>query len=91
MLEDGDDVLAQAERVPEEVGALATTVDRLDPAEQRAVRARARPTPPRGVQTQRPAPWPSDDLNLIGVRGGAAANHRVERVALDRPVASVRD
>jgi hypothetical protein len=43
------------------------------------------------VQTQQPAPWPSDDLNLVGVRGRATAKHRVERVALDRPVTSVRD
>jgi len=91
VLEDGDEVLAQAERISEEIGALATAVERLDPTEQRAVGASARPTAPGRVQTQQPAPWPSDDLNLVSVGGRAAAKHRVERVALDRPVASVRD
>jgi len=91
VLEDGHEVLAQPERVPEEIGALTTAVERLDPTEQRAIRACARPSAPGRVQTQQPAPWPSDDLNLVGVRGRAAAKHRVERVALDRPVASVRD
>ena len=36
-------------------------------------------------------PWTSDDLNLVRVRGCAAAEHRFERVALDGPVASLRD
>jgi hypothetical protein len=40
---------------------------------------------------QQPAPWPFDDLNLVGVRGRAPAKHRVERVALDRPITSARD
>ena len=91
VLEDGDKVLAQAERVPDEIGALATTVDRLDPTEQRAVRVCGRSTAPGRVQTQQPARWPLDDLNLVGASRRAAAKHRVERVALDRPVASVRD
>lgn len=90
MLEDGDEVLAQAERVPEEIGALATAIERLDPSEQRAVGACARPSTPGCIQTQQPAPWPSDNLNLVCVSGRAPAKHRVERVALDRPVASVR-
>jgi hypothetical protein len=38
VLEDGDHVFAGAERVPEEVRALATAVQRLDPTEQRAIR-----------------------------------------------------
>jgi len=91
VLEDGDEVLAQAERVPDEIGALATGVDRFDPPEQRAVRACVRPTAPRRVQTQQPTRWPSEDLNLVRVSRRAAAKHRVERVALHRPVASVRD
>src|SRR5881628_3352862 len=79
VFEDGDEVLAQAERVPEEVGAFATALQWLDPTEQRAVRACVRPSAPGRVQTQQSAPWPSDDLNLVGVRRRAAAKHRVER------------
>ena len=91
VFEDGDQVLAQPERVPEEIGAFTTAVERLDPTEQRAVGACARPTAPGSVQTQQPAPWPPDDLNLVGVGGRAAAKHRLECVALDRPVAALRD
>jgi hypothetical protein len=43
VLEDGDEVLAQAERVPEEIGELATAVERLDRSEQHAVRTCPRP------------------------------------------------
>jgi len=91
VLEDGDDVLAQAERAPEKIGALATAVERLGATEQCAIRTCVRLTAPGRVQTQQPAAWPSDDLNLVDVSGRAAAKHCVERVALDRPVASVRD
>jgi hypothetical protein len=91
VLDDSDQVLAQPERVPEEIGALATAVERLDSAEQRAVRACTRPLTASCVQTQRPDPWPPDDLNLVRVCGRASAKHRLEGIALDRPVASVRD
>ena len=91
MLEDGDEVLAQAERIPKEIGALATAVEGLDPTEQRAVRECARPAAAGRVQTERPAARPPDISNLVRVSGRASAKHRVERVALDRPVASVRD
>ena len=84
-------MLAQSERAPEEIGAVTTAIERLDPTQQRAVRACARPAAPGRVQTQQPAPWTSDDLNLVRVRGRAAAKHRFERVALDGPVASLRD
>ena len=84
-------MLAQAERAPEKIGALATALDRLDPTEQRAIRAGARPKAPGRVQTQQPATWPPDNLNLVRVSGRAAAKHRLERVALDGPVASARD
>ena len=91
MLQDGEEVLAQAERVPEEIGALATAVERLDPAQQGAVRTCAGTTTPGRVQAHQPAPRPRDDLNLVGAGGRIATKHRVERVALDRPVASLRD
>jgi hypothetical protein len=84
-------MLAQAKRVPKEVSALATTVEGFDPTEQRAVRTHARPAAPSGIQTQQAAPRPSDDLNLVGVSGRAPTKHRVERVTLNRPVASVCD
>ena len=61
------------------------------PTEQRAVRACARSAAAGRVQTQQSTAWPADDLNLVRVGRRAAAKHRIERVALDRPVASVRD
>jgi hypothetical protein len=73
VFEDGDKMLAQAERIPEEVGALTTAVKGLNPAEQRAVRAGARLSTSCRIEPQQPAPWPSDNLNLVGVRGRAPA------------------
>src|ERR1700730_1653671 len=90
VLEHGDEVLAQAERVPEKIGALATAVERIHPPEKRPVRARARATASGRVQTQPQAAWPSDDLNLVRVRRRAATKHRLEGVALDRPGGSRR-
>jgi hypothetical protein len=65
VLDDGDEVLAQAKRVPKEIGALATAIERLDPPEQRAVGACARSATSGGIQSHQPAPWPSDNLNLV--------------------------
>ena len=91
VLEDGHEVLAQPERAPEEIGALATAVERLDPTEQRAVRPCARSAAAGRVQTQKSTPGSPDDPNLVGVSGRAATKHRVERVAVHRPIASARD
>lgn len=90
MFKYGDEMFAQAKRVPEEVGALATAVDGVELTKQRAVRTRARPSAPGCIQTQQTTAWPSDDLNFVGVSGRAPAKHRVERVALDWPIASLR-
>src|SRR5438034_829953 len=46
VFEYGDEMLAQAERVAEEVGALAAALERLDPTEQRTVWTCARPLAP---------------------------------------------
>jgi hypothetical protein len=91
VLEDGDEVLTQTKRVPQEIGTLTTAVERFDATQQRSVRLCARTTAPCRVQSQQVLARSSDDLNLVGMAGRAAAKHRVERVALDRPVSSVRD
>src|SRR5204862_1162968 len=59
--EDGDQVFAQPERVPQEVGAVATAVERFASAKQRTVRTCARASAPGAVQTRQPARWSSDD------------------------------
>jgi hypothetical protein len=51
MLEDGDEMLTQAERVPKEIGAFATAFERLNSTQQCAIWAHARPTSTRRVQT----------------------------------------
>jgi hypothetical protein len=82
-------VLTEPERVPEEVWAFATAVERLDLTKQRPVRPCERPPAPSSVQTQYlAATWSLKDLNLVCMSGCAAAQHRVERLALDRPVGS---
>src|SRR5262245_20100279 len=91
MLEDRDEVLAQAKRVAEEVGALATAVEGLESTQQRAVRTCVRPSAPGCIQAHQSASWSVDDLNLVSTSGRAPAKHRLKRVALDRPVAAMRD
>ena len=91
MLEHGDQVLAQAKRVPDEIRTVATANEWLDPIKPRAIRACTRVTAPRGVQTQHTPTRPPDDLNLVGVDRRAAAKYRLERFALNRPVASACD
>src|SRR2546425_8097405 len=51
----------------------------------------ALPISPRGVQTQHTPTRPPDNLNLVGVDRRAAAKYRLERFALNRPVASACD
>jgi hypothetical protein len=90
VLEDRHQVLAEPERVPEKVRAVAAALERVKPTEQGAVRERARPSAPRGVQPQPAAARPFDDPDLIGMRGCTASKDGVERIALDRPVAPAR-
>ena len=50
-----------------------------------------RPSASRRVQAEQPASGPSNDLNPIKLSRRAATKHRVEGVALDRPIAFARD
>lgn len=56
--------LQEAERIPEKVGAVAATVERVDLSEQRAVRARLRGTAARRTQAQQPARWSAHSLKF---------------------------
>ena len=49
------DVLAYAERVLDEIGAIAPALDRIDPMQRRAIRPRARAGSPGYVHPQQPA------------------------------------
>jgi hypothetical protein len=91
VLEDGDEVLAQSERTPDEVGTLAAALDGFDAAEQRAVRARARSVAAGPVQTQQSTAGAPHDSNVVRAGRRTATKHGVERVPLDRPVASGSD
>ena len=74
MLEHGEQVLAEAERAPEEIGAVAAPLDRLDAAQERAVWAGGRAPAPGRVEAQElAARWASDDLEPVGATEREAA------------------
>src|SRR5439155_24646093 len=89
-LKHGDEVFAQPQRVPDEIGALATAVERIELTEQRPVRSCARASSSRRVQTQPQAAWLFDDLNRVAVRGCATRNHWIDGCTVDPPVRARR-
>ncbi|HUY59592.1 MAG TPA: hypothetical protein VMV16_07775 [Solirubrobacteraceae bacterium] len=91
MLEDRHEVLAETQGTPEEIGAVAASVEWIELTEQHAVRPRARSAATGGVEAQHLVPWPCRDLDIIDMSGGATTQDRLERLALNRPVASSRD
>jgi hypothetical protein len=92
VLQHGEEVLAQAERAAEEVGAAAAALDGLHAPQQGSVGARGRALPSRRVEAKgSPATRPGNDLQPVGLAEGEAAEQRLERLAPHGPVRSRRD
>ena len=87
VLQHGQQVLAQAERAAEEIGAIAVAHDRVEATEQGAIGPRGRALAPGRVQAEEAAPArPGHDLEPVGLAERDPAQQRLERLAADRPV-----
>ena len=86
VFQNDQDVLADAEGVFEEVGAIATTIDGIDAKQGRSIRPRGGPGAAGEVETKKPpACGPSLDVEVFSLDRVQPAGESVHRIRPSRP------